>query len=266
MLGDEAQQHCDEVKLLLMTKSDNEFNAVLHHMAKRHIKDKNLGGDDIPKSFVTERIYFYIGSLAEIPAALVKLDQSSQSKEVSCIAMKRFANLKAIVSAGVCTTFGKRGDVIVSSDVLVDQHKEGSRPNLISQWLFSFLKAPGIWKFNYYNERSAIEHHPKIQHKPFVSLSTFEASQQLAQIHKDVDEIDMEGSGIVEAITEYKDKEAKDIHFIIVKASYEYADKEVHNSPWEPVAAMAAANLVYCKFDSPHPRKWFKGTYVRKCI
>ena len=209
--NDEAQQQCGKVKLLLITKNDNEFNAVLYHMAKKHIEGKKLEEDDIPKFLHKDCMSFYIGNFSEIPVALVKLDQSSQSYKVSCVAMKTFANLKAIVPVGVCTTFGKRGDVIVSTNILIYQHYEKNTPNPVSQLLLSYLKIKSNWEFKCIKSSTNNEHQPKIQYKPFLSLSTSEAFQELTNKirkdkYEDAEEIDMEGSGIVEAIKKYKEE------------------------------------------------------------
>ena len=106
-----------------MTVNDNEFHAALHHMAKKHIKNRSLEDGDIPKSLAVMKedsiYYFYIGNFADIPTALVKHESGSlHSEKLASVAMKKFTNLKAIVAVGACATFGELGHVIVSSEIV----------------------------------------------------------------------------------------------------------------------------------------------------
>ena len=267
---DNCQQDCDKVRLLLMTVNDNEFYAALHHMAKRHIKNRNLEDGDIPKSLVVieDSIhYFYIGNFADIPTALVQHKPGSlKSHELASVAMKKFAHLKAIVAVGVCATFGELGHVIVSSEIVTYQHGENDKSiKPISEELYEFLQAKAIWEFNCRKDNNSIKYLSQSDDKPFLSPRTPEAYQNFEdKIRENVCEdamgIEMEGSGIVKAIEEFDDVR---VHFIIVKAGCKYAnDPDKVKEDWEPVAAMAATNFVYFKFSKPHPQKWFKSTYV----
>ena len=265
LLEENAQEDCDKVQLLLMTINDNEFHAALHHMAKRHIKNRNLEDSDIPKSFMVgnenEIYYFYIGNFADIPTALVKHKEGSlESQKLASVAMKIFLNLKAIVAVGVCGTFGELGHVIVSSEIVTYQHDDKNKSiQSSSQVLFNFLQAPGNWEFNCYNDSSQDKYLSQSYFKPFLCPSTPEAYHKFEdKIREDVCEdamaIEMEGSGIIKA-------KGDGVHFIIVKSGCKYANDKATEA-WEPVAAMAATSFVYFKFSTPHPQKWFKGTYV----
>ena len=243
-------KECDTVRLLLMTVSENEFHAALHYMANKHMHDSE--DSEIPKIFASENAtYYYIGNFAKIPAALVKHKQG-QSKNVASEALKIFANLKGIIAIGICGTYGELGDVIVSSEIVPNSHSE--KP--ISETLLNFLQAPGKWEFNCTNDSRPNQCLSQSHYEPFC-LSTQKLETENV---KDAMGIDIEGSGIVEAI-----KDNHNVHFIIVKAGCGYAD-EKPNEAWEPVAAMAATSFVDFKFRLPIPEKWFTGMYVHICI
>ena len=254
-----------------MTVNDNEFYAVLYYMSNKHI-----GTDfDIPKSLTADSTgtRYFVGTFAQIPAALVQHAQgSSESQFVVGEAMKLFANLKAIIAVGVCGTFGELGDVIVSSKIagymnikydkdgkIIQRDSESSGSRLLS----NYLLAQNDWKFNCTKESSPKPCLSQVYLKPFLSSSTLVAYQDFRdKIREDVCReamgIEMEGIGIVNA-KEFNSR--NDIHFIIVKAGCDYAN-ETKNKEWQPVAAMAAADLVYFQLDKPAPYGWFTGTYV----
>ena len=264
-------QEVDNVRLLLMTVNDNEFYAVLYYMSNKHI-----GTDfDIPKSLTADNTgtRYFVGTFAHIPTALVQHAQgSSESQFVVGEAMKLFANLKAIIAVGVCGTFGELGDVIVSSKIagymnikydkdgkIIQRDSESSGSRLLS----NYLLAQNDWKFNCTKESSPKPCLSQVYLKPFLSSSTLVAYQDFRdKIREDVCReamgIEMEGIGIVNA-KEFNSR--NDIHFIIVKAGCDYAN-ETKNKEWQPVAAMAAADLVYFQLDKPAPYGWFTGTYV----
>ena len=258
---DNSKEDCDQVQLLLMTVNDNELNAALHHMAKRHVKNRNLEDGDIPKSLmvVEDDVYvFYIGNFANISTALVQKPDGSKSCELANVAMKKFVNLKAIVAVGVCATFDELGHVIVSSEIVTYQHDENDKSiKPISKVLRSFLQAPGIWEFNCRKDNDPVKYLSKSYYKPFLSPCTPEDKVK-ENVCEDVMGIDMEGLGIVEAI-----EKNNGVHFIVVKAGYKYAnDHDAVKEDWEPVAAMAATNFVHFKFSKPNPQIWFKGMYI----
>ena len=264
-------QKCNNVRLLLMTVNNNEFYAVLYYMSNKHI-----GTDfDIPKSLTAPNTgtRYFVGTFAHIPTALVQHAQgSSESQFVVGEATKWFPNLKAIIAVGVCGTFGELGDVIVSSKIagymnikydkdgkIIQRDSESSGSRLLS----NYLLAQNDWKFNCTKESSPNQCLSQVYLKPFLSSSTLVAYQDFRdKIREDVCReamgIEMEGIGIVNA-KEFNSR--NDIHFIIVKAGCDYAN-ETKNKEWQPVAAMAAADLVYFQFDKPAPYEWFTGTYV----
>ena len=266
---DNANEDCKNVRLLLMTVNNNEFFAVLYYMANKH-----KGGDvNTPKSLtVKSGTRFFIGEFAHIPTALVKQVQqgSSESQSVVGEAIGLFPNLLAIVAVGVCGTFGDLGDVIVSSTISCYVHnKQDGRiirhdPDCQgSHLLASFLNANHNWKFNCTKETTSDQYQSRLYFKPFLSSSTLVACKEFRdKIREDICieamGIEMEGAGIVKA-REYKNK--NNIHFIIVKAGCDYAD-ENKSKEWQPVAAMAAADLVHFQFDKPAPYQCFKGTAV----
>ena len=237
-----SKTECDSVRLLLMTVSKNEFNAALQNMANKHMHDSE--DSSIPKIFASKNYYYYIGNFAKIPAALVWHKQG-KSNDVASEALKTFANLKAIIAIGVCGTYGELGDVIVSSEIVPYSHSE----NPISETLLNFLQAPGKWEFSCTNDMRPNQCLSQSHYEPFC-LSTQKLETENV---KDAMGIDIEGSGIVEAI-----KDNHNVHFIIVKAGCGYAD-EKPNEAWEPVAAMAATSFVDFKFRLPIPEKWFTG-------
>ena len=261
----------DKVRLLLMTVNDHEFYAALYYMSNKH------KGTDfyIPKSLtiVNTGTRFFVGTFAHIPTALVQHAQgSSESQFVAGEAMKLFVNLKAIIAVGVCGTFGELGDVIVSSKIAgymnIKYDKDGKiiqrdSASSGSRVLSNYLLAQNDWKFNCTKEKSPNQCPSQVYHKPFLSSSTLVAYQDFRdEIREDVCReamgIEMEGIGIVNA-KEFNSK--TDIHFVIVKAGCDYAN-ETKNKEWQPVAAMAAADLVYFQFDKSPPYKWFTGMYI----
>ena len=270
----DANEDCKNVQLLLMTVNDNEFFAVLYYMAKKH-KGKDV---NTPKSLtVRSGTRFFIGEFANIPTALVQHVQgSAMSQFVVGEAIDLFDNLKAIVAVGVCGTFGDLGDVIVSSRIAGYVGIKYDRDGKIlrrdpecdgSRVLTSFLQAKTMWKFYCTKEKSSVQHLSQLCFKPFLSSSTLVAFQQFRdKIREDVCReamgIEMEGIGIVKA-KEYNGR--NDIHFVIVKAGCDYANED-KNKEWQPVAAMAAADLVHFQFDKPAPYEWFTGTAVHMYI
>ena len=254
-----------------MTVNDHEFYAALYYMSNKH------KGTDfyIPKSLtiINTGTRFFVGTFAHIPTALVQHAQgSSESQFVAGEAMKLFVNLKAIIAVGVCGTFGELGDVIVSSKIAgymnIKYDKDGKiiqrdSASSGSHVLSNYLLAQNDWKFNCTKEKSPNQCPSQVYHKPFLSSSTLVAYQDFRdKIREDVCReamgIEMEGIGIVNA-KEFNSK--NDIHFVIVKAGCDYAN-ETKNKEWQPVAAMAAANLVYFQFDKSSPYKWFTGMYI----
>ena len=240
----EAQQCCKKVKLLLMTTNDNEFNAVLCHMAKRHVEKRNLEDSNTLKSLIlyneNDFDYFYIGEFADIPAALVK-HQCSESYKISVIAIKNFCNLRAVIPVGVCGTFERIGDVIISSKIVVYKNNKVNKSVLTSQSLMRHLKTPGDWIFNCFSSGSPIKQLSQIYDKPFLSPDISEACQMFGDEIRDLCEdamvFDMEGSGIANALNEHKH-----IDFIIVKAGgyastnerkVESASEKEYRSAWE---------------------------------
>ena len=270
---DDANEDCKNVQLLLMTVNNNEFFAVLYYMANKH-KD----GDNTPKSLtVMSGTRFFIGEFAHIPAALVQHAQgSAESQFVAGEAINLFQNLKAIVAVGVCGTFGELGNVIVSSKIAgyvnckVD--KDGrflSRDSdcKASRVLTSCLQAHNEWKFNCTKEENSVECLSEVCFKPFLSSSTLVAFQNFRDkiredICRDAMGIEMEGIGIIN-ILELKNK--KGIDFAIVKAGCDYANED-KNKEWQPVAAMAAADLVSFQFDRCDFYQRFTGTAVHMYI
>ena len=268
----DCEKDCENVQLLLMTVNDNEFFAVLYYMANKHKgKDSKF---KMPKSLtVMSGTRFFIGEFAHIPTALVQHEQGSAlSQFVAGEAMYLFVNLEAIVAVGVCGTFGDLGDVIISDRISgyvnIKYDTDGkilSRDSECngSRQLITHLKAQNNWKFNCTKE--SVQYPSKLFCKPFLSASTLVAFKRFRdKIREDVCReamgIEMEGIGIINA-KEYKGR--NDIHFVIVKAGCDYANED-KNKEWQPVAAMAAADLVYFQFDKPAPHKWFTGMYL--CI
>ena len=268
-----SKEDCENVRLLLMTVNDNEFFAVLYYMANKH-KGEDV---NIPKSLTVKGgTRFFIGEFAHIPTALVQHDQgSARSQFVAGKAMDLFDNLNAIVAVGVCGTLGDLGDVIISEKISGfinikydtdgkilrrDSERNGS------QQLIAYLKAQN-WKFDCTKETGSDDNQylSKLVCKTFLSSSTLVAYQDFRdKIREDICReamgIEMEGIGIINAI-EFNEK--GHIHFVIVKAGCDYAN-EGKSKEWQPVAAMAAADLVYFQFDKPDFLEWFTGTYV--CI
>ena len=264
------EKDCQNVRLLLMTVNNNEFSAVLFYMANKHKSED----PNIPRSLtLMSGTRFFIGEFAHIPTALVRHDQGSAlSQFVAGEAMDLFVNLKAIVAVGVCGTFGDLGDVIISERIIGyanikydrdgkilnrDPGCRGSRP------LTNFLRENYGWKFNCTKETISDKYLSKLDYKPILSSSTLVAYQAFRdKIREDVCReamgIEMEGIGIINA-KEFNSK--NDYHFVVVKAGCDYAN-ESKNKEWQPVAAMAAADLVYFQFDKPAPLEWFTGTYI----
>ena len=268
---DDADEECENVQLLLMTVNDNEFFAVLYYMANKH-KSKDFNA---PKSLIRRGTRFFIGEFANIPTALVQHAQgSAESLFVTCEAINLFGNLKAIVAVGVCATFGELGDVIVSSRIVgyanIKYDKDGTivrrdSDNKASRQLTNYLQAHNGWKFNCTKETNSVQ--SQLCFKPFLSSSTLVAFQTFRdKIREDICReamgIEMEGIGIINAL-EFMYK--RHIDFAIVKAGCDYAN-EGKNKEWQPVAAMAAADLVYFQFDKPGPYEWFTGTAIHMYV
>ena len=266
----DADEECKNVRLLLMTVNDNEFFAVLYYMANKH-KSEDFNA---PKSLtVRSGTRFFIGEFANIPTALVQHGQgSTESLFVTYEATGLFGNLKAIVAVGVCGTFGELGDVIVSSSIAGFAHSKYDKDGKIlrrdpeakaSRDLTNHLIAQNAWEFNCTKEKSSVQCLSQLCFKPFLSSSTLIAFQPFRDgIREDICReamgIEMEGIGVIYAL-EFKSK--KNIDFAIVKAGCDYANED-KNKEWQPVAAMAAADLVYFQFDKPGPYEWFTGTAI----
>ena len=263
-----------------MTVNDNEFYAALYYMVNKNIENQDY---NTPKSLTVESgTRYFIGNFANIPTALVQHKQgSSESQHVAGEAFELFSNLKAVVAVGVCGTFGELGDVVVSSKIVGYENIKYDKDGKIlgrdpapdgSRLLTSFLLAQNNWKFNCTKENSSVQCISQFHNKPFLSASTLVAYQNFRdKIREDVCRealgIEMEGIGVVKA-KEFNVKYGS-IQFIIVKAGCDYANEE-KNKEWQPVAAMAAADLVYYQFGKPAARDWFTGnvrsyahTYVR---
>ena len=263
-----------------MTVNDSEFYAALYYMANKHKENQDC---DIPKSLTVESgMRYFVGNFANIPTALVQQHKqgSLKSQEVAGEAFKLFPNLKAVVAVGVCGTFGELGDVVVSSQIVGYENIKYDKDGKIlardpapsgSASLTNFLLSKHNWVFDCTKEASLVQYISQLHNKPFLSASTLVAYQNFRdKIREDVCReamgIEMEGIGVVNA----KESNPKygSIQFIIVKAGCDYANEE-KNKEWQPVAAMAAADLVYYQFDKPAAQDWFTGnvhSYIRTYI
>jgi len=238
----------DGVQFLFMVVNRSEFLAAMFYFSKSEARILK-SGDNI----------YYVGKWGKIPAALVKqLDQGiagpSSSQQITISSINLFKNLKVIIALGVCGTFGRLGDVIVSSRIDGCDRQKIKGDQIICRGLNfqpgktirQFLDPDAaIWSFKC-TKPGVEEHKAKAEFKPMLSgchlIASRENREKLKNVSQEAGGLEMEGIGVVYGI-DIAGKNGQ-IEFVIVKAGCDFAD-ESKKKEWQPVAAMAAAEFVY---------------------
>lgn len=249
------------VLLLLMVVNDSEFFAAMNYFSK----------SEEAKTLNFKNHLYYIGKWVGIPAALVQQNNQghSNAQQLTHSSIGLFKNLKVIIALGVCGTVNGLGNVIVSSridgcditKIIPGQIINRAQRYKPGQNILSFFKSD-TWSYQCTKQNTA-EYTAVAVLKPMLSGCPLIASgeyrdQLMADVSQEAGGVEMEGIGVIEAIESSNKRDR--IEFIIVKAGCDYAD-ETKNKEWQPVAAMAAADFVYCQLDNEIVRDWFKGNF-----
>lgn len=260
------------IKLLLVVVTESEFRAALLYL------NKSSNGKQFKLSQEHTQFIYYVGKWGDITAALVRQDQEGVTSvtNLTCSAIRKFKNLKAIISLGVCGCLSghlEMGSVIVPKQVLGYRIVNEGRKLIFSQCniesgktLFKYL-VDNLGDWSYQCNRKKLNNDPagkqmaKAIAIPIVSgqlkINNYKLRDKLRSsiaAGKEKAGIEMEGLGIWDGIT-YSGK-TKDIEFIVVKAVSDYSDEKM-SGEWQPFAACAAADFVYAQLNKEGARKWF---------
>ena len=244
----------DKVELLLMVVNSSEYHAAMHYLSKSKVEIISENGHP-----------YYIGKWGKLSASLIcQTDSGSfgdgESYNLTRLSIDLFPNLKFIVALGVCGTFGKIGDVIVSNKICgcnkLKIKGDNNNFDIINRdditeagsHILSILKANyRQWYFVCTKPECNKQYRSKAVFKPMLSGTPLIADEAYRDklkegVRSEAGGLEMEGIGVLKAIKEAKKRDK--IDFVIVKAGCDYADKS-KNKQWQPVAAMAASDFLY---------------------
>ena len=263
---DQDKHMINGVQLLLMVVNPSEYYAAMFYFSKKEAKILNNDGT-----------IYYIGKWGEIPAALVKQQDSGfngigRSNQLTRLSVNLFCNLELIVAIGVCgITVPSEGlaNVVVSTKIcgcndlkVTDEIINRSEITEPGDRILKYLKHNNeFWSFTctkpeYNQYKSEAKFKPMLSGTPLIASGEFR-DKLIRGVNKEAVGVEMEGIGVLQALREVKKRDS--IEFIIVKAGCDYAD-ESKNKEWQPVAAMAAADFLYEQLTKKIVYQDFIGT------
>ena len=243
----------EDIKVLLMTATDDEEEGVLNYMEPKD------GDDSVIQTRIDNDsgIILHIGKYGNNPVIVVKSAESKCSQGsvhaavVLTIVLRECKSIKYVISVGVC--FGMKNDQSFASINISDIVCDFTTERIGNDRHDSFYRGPqfvirpailGRFKAMSLPLPTEPKYEVKVQKGPLISsnklVNNLDCKAGMLDERRDALAAEMEGAGIMSA-TQY----ASSIDAVIIKAIGDWGDgSKDHCREWKPIAARAAAYYV----------------------